>query len=264
MLKCTTMIKNTCDKDISNILGIRGLVCCWDFNAAHPFTSRGAHVYELQIGNGNPVVVAGGVIGESSINIKEGEYLFVPRERCGALNIYGKDAEVTVIAWIKRMPKSVSQCEAVAGMWNETQRKRQYCLFLNLQLFESGDQVCGHISGVGGPTPGQRWCIDASIGERPVEYARWNFVAFTYDGRQIKSYLNGEMDYRSERNPYVYEEGIFDGGEDGADFTVAAVHRSDEMGNHFVGQISGLAVFNRALSDTEIKKLHTDFPLGKA
>ena len=249
-------------KDISKILGIPGLICCWDFNAAHPYISRGEHAYELIEGNGSPVIAQGGIIGDTSVDIKEGQYLYIPREKCKELNVYGKDAQVTVLAWIRRQPKSFSQCEAVAGMWNETEKKRQYCLFLNLQLFESANQVCGHISGVGGPTPGQRWCIDASIGKTEVKYNEWNFVAFTYDGTNIKSYLNGKFDERAGRNPYHYDTGIFDGGEHGSDFTVAAVHRSNEMGNDFVGQISGLAVFKRALSKEEIIKLHNDFPLS--
>ncbi|MFT3933134.1 MAG: hypothetical protein QM726_05900 [Chitinophagaceae bacterium] len=248
-------------KDISNILNIPDLICCWDFNAAHPYISRSEYAYELLEGNGKSEIKQGGIIGDTSIDIKEGQYLFIPRNKCAALNIHGKDAQVTVLAWLKRQTKSVSQCEAVAGMWNETEKQRQYCLFLNLQLFESGDQVCGHISSVGGPTPGQRWCIDASIGEHKVNYNEWNFVAFTYDGFNIKSYLNGKLDERAGRNPYHYDTGIFDGKESGSDFTVAAVHRSNEMGNDFVGQLSGLAVFKRALTDKEIMKLHKDFPL---
>jgi hypothetical protein len=255
------IVMNKLKKDISNILNIPNLVCCWDFNSSHPYISRGEYAYELIEGNGSPVVKHEGIISDSSLDIKEGEYLYIPRENCKALNIHGKEAQVTILAWIKRQTKSRSQCEAVAGMWNETNKKRQYCLFLNLQLFESADQVCGHISGVGGPTPGQKYCIDASIGQKELKYNEWNFVGFTYDGTTIKSYLNGEFDQRPERNPYTYASGIFDGGTDGSDFTVAAVHRSNEMGNDFVGQISGLAVFNRALKPEEIKKLHKDFPL---
>lgn len=249
-------------KDISNILNIPDLICCWDFNPTHPYISKGGHAYELKEGNSSPVIKKGGIIGDSSIDINEGQYLYIPREDCQALNIYGKDAQVTVLAWVKRQHKSGSQCEAVAGMWNETQKQRQYCLFLNLQLFESADQVCGHISGFGGPTPGQLWCIDASIGQHKLKYNDWSFVAFTYDGKYIRSYLNGLLDKRAGRNPYPYDTGIFDGGETGSDFTVAAVHRLNEMGNDFVGQISGLAVFKRALKPEEIMKLHNDFPLS--
>jgi hypothetical protein len=248
-------------KDHSNILSVPNLLCCWDFGCNNPFISKGKFNYELIAGKEKPAINNFGVLSDGSISIMEGQYLFVPRKLCPALNISGKNAAVTILAWIKRKQKSYSQCEAVAGMWNETRKKRQYCLFLNLQLFNSGDQVCGHISGVGGPTPGQKWCIDASIGSEKVPYNKWSFVGFSYDGQEIKSYLNGQPDLRDGHNPYEYPEGIFDAGDPGADFTVGAVDRLGEMGNFFVGDISGLAIFDRALTESEIKRIHKDFPL---
>lgn len=260
MISINYMSNNT-QKDISTILNIPNLICCWDFDGHHPFISKGKYAYQLSEGNGAITLCDEGIIGDTSIDIQEGQYLFIPGMECPALNIHGSNTQVTVLAWLKRKQKNYSQCEAIAGMWNETEKKRQYCLFLNLQLFESADQVCGHISGVGGPTPGQRWCIEASIGKQEVKYNDWSFVGFTYDSKEIKSYHNGELDVRVERNPYNYTEGIFDAGEPGSDFTVAAVHRLGEMGNNFVGQISGLAIFDRALVAAEIKKLFVDFPL---
>jgi hypothetical protein len=98
--------------------------------------------------------------------------------------------------------------------------------------------------------------MDASIGTTPVRYNEWNFVAMTYDGAWIKSYIDGKLDNRPGLNPYAYPEGISEGGEGGSDFTVGAVHRSNEMGNFFVGQLGGLAVFNRALTEKEIGDIH--------
>lgn len=245
------------------ILSLQGLVSCWDFSGESPLLSKEGKKYQLKPGEDLPRIIYDGVVGKSSVEIEEGNYLFIPRKECPGLNIHGKDAQVTILAWVKRNKKSHVQCEAVAGMWNETNKKRQYCLFLNLRLFESADQVCGHISGVGGPTPGEKYCIDASIGTTAVEYGEWSFVAFTYDGKKIESYLDGKLDARAEHNPYNYPEGIFDGGDDGSDFTVGAVHRSNEMGNFFTGLISCLAVFNRALTSREIKKLHEQYPINK-
>ena len=62
-------------------------------------------------------------------------------------------------------------------------------------------------------------------------------------------------DVRETFNPYAYPGGLFDGGLDGADFTVAAVHRSNTMGNWFTGVLGGLAVYDRALSDDEMWSL---------
>jgi len=243
------------------MLNIPNLVCCWDFSSESPYVSIEGNEYTLKEGNGPHTILSEGVIGSSAIEINEGQYLFVHRSHCKQLNIYGKHAQVSVLAWIKRKQKSYEQCEAIAGIWNETMKKRQYCLFLNLRLFESADQVCGHISGSGGATSGQQWCTDASIGKTQVKYDEWCFVAFTYDGQYIRSYLNGNLDERMERNPFAFNEGIFNGGVDGADFTVGAVDRQSEMGNYFAGLISGLAVFDRALNSEEIKAIHLHFPL---
>ena len=226
-----------------------GLICFWDFGKPEPLTSKSNFQYTLK---------PHGDIGFNegrSICIEEGQYLSINRKDCPALNIYGKNAQVTVFAWIKRKPKSFVQCEAIAGMWDETRRKRQYCLFLNLRLFDSADQVCGHISSVGGATPGEKWCIDASIGNTPVALEEWTFVAFTYDAEYVKSYYNGKLDSRVLHNPYRYEGGIFDGEVGGSDFTVGAVHRLGEIGNDFVGEIAKLAVYDRALSDEEILEI---------
>lgn len=245
-----------------HLLRVPNLISLWDFADQNAFVSRGLRQYELHHGRPRIKVVNNGCLSSHSIQLDEGQYLFIPRERCPDLNIHGRDAQVTVLAWVKRQPKSYDQCEAIAGMWNETEKNRQYCLFLNLQIKESNDQVCGHISGVGGPTHGQRWCMDASIGSTPVSFNQWTFAAMTYDGAMIKSYINGKLDKRPGLNPYAYAEGIFDGGRQGSDFTVGAVHRSGEMGNFFVGQLGGLAVFNRALQEKEIADVHTGVVKG--
>ncbi len=242
--------------DLTSASDANKLVCYWDFNAQDPYLSKGNNAYRLTEGNGDMIIHDEGALSGSSVNIKEGQYLYIKRNECPQLNINGPQAQVSILAWIKRQPKSHVQCEAIAGMWNETDKLRQYCLFLNLRLHDSADQVCGHISGVGGPTPGQKWCIDASIGAQPVDYEKWNFVAFTYDGTKITSYLNGLPDLRAETNPYIYQEGVFDGGINGSDFTVGAVHRLGEMGNYFVGQLAGLAIYNQALSADEIWNIH--------
>lgn len=230
------------------------LLCFWDFREGS-LRSSGRYAYELK-GDGVQILQEGPVSGYS-VRLEEGQYLSVPRADCPGLNIHGKKAQITVLAWVKRDRKTIipGECEAIAGMWLESEKKRQYCLFLNLWIHESSDQVAGHISGVGGPTPGEKWCMDASIGQNKVPHEDWAFVGFTYDGYQICSFLDGKPDYRPGRNPYIYEEGIFDAGENGADFTVGGVHRLGEMGNFFCGQIGGLAVFDRALSEHEIANI---------
>jgi hypothetical protein len=95
-----------------------------------------------------------GVFGPYSALLEEGKWFRIPREHLQDLNIHGENAQVTVATWVKRRKKSNNECEFVAGIWNETNKKRQYGLFLNLSIWESSQQVCGHVSSLGGPTPG--------------------------------------------------------------------------------------------------------------
>lgn len=238
---------------------VPGIVCFWDFQEEPetPRVSRGSNAYRLIEMAGPIQRVKYGLFGDYAARISFGQWFRAPRAECPALNIHGRDAQVSVVAWIKRAAKrnTKRECEAVAGMWNESRAKRQYCLFLNLKIFNSSDQVCGHVSSLGGPTPGYRYCMDASIGKTPVAFDEWKCVGFTYDSRTVCSYLDGSLDARDGRNPYPYVGGIFDGGAEGSDFTVAGVDRSNEVGNWFEGILGGLAVYNRALTPREMSCL---------
>lgn len=245
------------NKDINIIIKHPNLISFWDFQEGpgEARLSMGRKPYALQEGAGPIDRDAEGVFGPYSALLEEGKWLRIPREQLHDLNIHGENAQVTVAAWVKRRRKSNHECEFVAGIWNETNKKRQYGLFLNLSIWESGQQVCGHVSSLGGPTPGHRWCMDASIGKSEIPLGEWQFVAFSYDGQHVRSYFNGILDERPVRNPYYYPGGLFDGGADGADFTVGAVDRSHEIGNFFVGSMGGLAIYNKALTDEEIYEL---------
>jgi hypothetical protein len=120
---------------------------------------------------------------------------------------------------------------------------------------------------------------------------QWITVGFTYDGQYLKAYLNGVLDRntgdpadfrRADRyftqegpgggprglNPYYHGRGIFhyDPARDaagkpmgGSDFCVGARYASGSQfpeGATTIGRFGGLAVFNRALTDDEMKALH--------
>lgn len=239
----------------SRIQELPGLVSFWDFQEP-PGTPRlavGAGAYALAEMAGPVERVGGGLFGPHAAFLRAGQWLSIPRRDCPRLDLHGPRAQVSVVAWIRRHRKAAIECEFVAGIWNESRARRQYGLFLDLRLDGSADQVGGHVSGTGGPSPGSRWCLEASIGAHPVDYFdRWHCVGFTYDGTAARSYLDGEMDAREGRNPYPYPHGLFDAGPEGGDFTVGAVDRLGEVGNHFTGVLAGLAVFDRALSGKEM------------
>jgi hypothetical protein len=250
------------------VLGLPGLVSFWDFQqpAGQQRLAHGPGAYALREAGGVVERIDGGVFGAHAARFAAGRWLECPREACPLLDIHGPDAELSVLAWLKREPKQPAQCEAVAGLWHESGGRRQYALFLDLHLHDSRDQVGGHVSADGGPTPGHPYCLEAAIGASAVAPGAWRFAAFTYgrepDGAQrARVYLDGELDRRAGLNPYDCPGGIFNGGSNGSDFTVAAVHRQGEMGNWFVGALGGLAVCNRALDGEAIAALHRHVPL---
>ncbi|MEL7235249.1 MAG: LamG-like jellyroll fold domain-containing protein [Chloroflexota bacterium] len=228
-----------------------GPLVLWDFLSETPMVSHGAQPYTLQ-------PVTDFTITQTGLHLKRGQWLHIPRAGCPALNISGENAQVSVVAHVNRLPQPPTyDCETVAGVWDESRKMRQYCLFLDLPIWNSKDQVGGHISSHGGPTPGYKYCMDAAIGETALQFDTWHTVGFTYDGESARAYLDGVLDTRDGRNPFHYPHGLFDGGPDGADFTVGAVSRSGEPGNFFHGTIRALAVYNRALTDIEMHKLAT-------
>jgi len=249
-----------------------GLVAFWDFHepSGQPRGSRGPHALALQEKNGPIERVDAGVFGPHAARIKRGQWFIIERQHVGPLDLHGKDAQVSVAAWVRREAKDSWQ--AIAGVWDETRKKRQYCLFLNaprgtkadeMKRYPLQNRIHGHVSAIGGPTPGDQFCITYSSGATEIPLGEWLCLAMTYDGRESRVYVNGRLDAREQFNPFPYPDGLFDGGADGADFTVGAVHRGGEWGNFFGGQIGGLAIFKRALSEAEMQALAASVSLPK-
>jgi hypothetical protein len=256
----------------SKLTAIKGLVALWDFkelpgNVRQP---EGRGKFLLTEFNGPISRVDEGPLSGYSIRLNGDQYLSLGNDKTGELNIYGKDAQVTVIAWIKWTGE---QTGFIGGMWNEYQEggKRQYGLFVSLPHYNGANQVCGHISYTGKPTAPFPYSIDYSASKQVVPVDKWSWVAFTYDGQYIKSYLNGEFEERppelinntkgfdgypdgliQSKNPYYFPNGM---NNNGSDFTVGAVLLKRGMGNYFKGLIGGIVVYNRALNENELRHI---------
>jgi hypothetical protein len=256
---------------ISKINQTDGLVALWDFKEKEGRNRKaiGLGKFPLKEQNGTLPRIKEGPLSGYSSQFGNKAFLSLENSKTGALNIFGENQGVTVIAWVKWEGNT----GFVGGMWNEYQDggKRQYGLFVSLPHYNGGDQVCGHISKTGKPTPPFPYSIDYSASAQVVAKGEWQCVAFTYDGEYIKSFLNGEFQPREpemikntkgfdgypdgltqSKNPYYFPDGM---GNNGSDFTVGAVLLKSGMGNFFNGLIGGLAVFNRALNADEIENL---------
>lgn len=177
---------------------------------------------------------------------------------------------------------------------NDDTGTRQYALLMNMPTYGGPNKLVPHISSEGGVTrradgSAFPWCCDYAVTAREVPTDRWCTLGFTYDGKYIRAYLNGVVDTleldpklhkRTDRyftqegpsgqdrgmNPYYHGRGIFrydpakhaeskPGG--GSDFTVGARYAVGKMlGEATIGRFGGLAVFNRALSNEEMLRLH--------
>jgi hypothetical protein len=257
---------------IEKIQSTNGFIALWKFDevSGEEREATGKDRFPLSEANGTIERVKDGPVSGYSIKLDGTNYLSLPNENTGQLNIYGSDQGITVVAYVKWTGE---QTGFAGGMWNEYQDggKRQYGLFISLPHYNGDEQVCGHISKSGKPTPPFPYSVDYSASSQKVPKNEWCCAAFTYDGTYIKSFLNGEFVPREpelikhtkgfdgypdgliqSKNPYYFPYGI---GNNGSDFTVGAVLLKRGMGNFFKGQIGGLAVFNRALDENELREL---------
>ena len=269
-------------------LDIPDLVTFWDFQAHNQksdLTSRGPYQYTLEEMNGPVSRENTGVFGPSALALRRGQWLRIRRADCPALDIHGEE-EVTIVAWIKR--RADNHWQYIAGMWDEGDKRfkgktygvgkgapaRQYALFLNghkqanyesLTRTDADSQIHGYVSDSGGATSGKPFCFSYATGESFIEKDTWYMVAYTYDHRALRVYVNGTLDPNRNYNPFYWDKPIHDGGKGGADFTVAQRrvpswpnYPEGEPGNEvgFGGALGGLAIYKRALTPEELKDLY--------
>ncbi|MGC4233525.1 MAG: LamG domain-containing protein [Niabella sp.] len=251
------------------ITGSKGLVAFWNFRDTSGFPFAGtARQVKLNAAGPAKFVNDGPLSGRAIELDGKTSYWYIRAENAGMLDLNSN--AVTVIAWVSWSGGT----GFVAGKWNEYTDggKRQYGLFVSLPYYNGDSQVCGHISKNGGPTKPFPYSIDYSASPQKVPLNTWVCAAFTYDGKYIKSYLNGIFQPRGPeliqrtagfleaypdgltqaKNPYYYPDGM---GNNGSDFTVGAVQLKKGMGNFFKGRIGGIALFNRALNDKEMAQV---------
>lgn len=248
-----------------SVLATKGLISFWSFQEESGSSRKAVGAYPVELLEGKPGVgrAEDGLFGPYSLKLKSGEWLRIPRDKLGPLNIHGPKAQVTVIAWVKREGKNFWQ--SIAGVWDETHSARQYMLFLNartrtdasiMQRVPTQDRIHGHISALGGPSPEEKFWVSYASSGSTVSMEGWHMIALTYDAEFIRMYLDGKLDAAENFNPFPYKDGIFDGGAKGAEFTVGANHVAGiPNNNRFSGLMAGLAVFDRVLSDEEMAQL---------
>ncbi|HBJ86147.1 MAG TPA: hypothetical protein DDZ88_20235 [Verrucomicrobiales bacterium] len=286
--------------DASIIEKTPGLVGFWTFGeeAGQKRVSQGTkEQHPLSEVNGPIKRSVGGPFSGYAADLNGSQYFEIKHSETGDLNISGKDAQVSMFAVVRIV--NLKKSRTIAGMWsegkgaNDDTGTRQYALLMNMPTYGGNRQLVPHISSEGGVTmraDGTKfpWCADYAATKREVPEEEWCTLAFTYDSKYLRTYINGVLDQRQldavkdKRNdPYFTKEGP-DGKDRGmnpyyhgrgifkydpvlhaktkiapSDFTVGARMAVGSMtGEATIGKFGGLAVFNCALSDAELKHLH--------
>lgn len=277
-----------------------GLVAFWTFGeeaGSQRLSTSTKETHPLREVGGPISRVEGGPYSGFAAELNGRQYFSIPYAETGDLNISGPDAQVSLFAVVRIV--NLKQSRTIAGMWsegkgaNDDTGTRQYALLMNMPTYGGNRQLVPHISSEGGVTmraDGTKfpWCCDYAATKREVPEEEWCTLAFTYDSKYIRAYINGVLDVREldpvkdKRNdPYFLKEGP-DGKDRGmnpyyhgrgifrydparhaktkiqpSDFTVGARMAVGSMlGEATIGKFGGLAVFNRALTDAELKALH--------
>lgn len=236
----------------------------WDFRLGPTLTATNAAEFELEnAGPSAPIWAPDDCVGGGIVFSGDGGHLRVPSDQAGLLDM-SEAGEVTVMALVRRDGLGRG---FIAGLWQEhdDDPRRQYGLFIDLPAYGGADQVIGHISHDGRPSPGLPYSRDYAASARMLRPGPWRVVGFRYDGRDATAFLDGIADPRPSftevgpplgrsltysKNPYHYAHGLNPGIR--SDFTVGAVMLTTGIGNAFVGSIARLAIWSRALDDGAI------------
>lgn len=297
---CTATVGSAFAGDASVIEKTPGLVGFWTFGeeAGQQRASQATkEKHPMTEVNGPIKRVEGGPFSGYSADLNGSQYFEIKYGETGDLNISGKDAQVSMFAVVRIV--NLKKSRSIAGMWsegkgaNDDTGTRQYALLMNMPTYGGPNNLVPHISSEGGVTmraDGTKfpWCADYAATKLPVPQEEWCTLAFSYDSKYLRAYINGVLDERpldavkdkrndpyfisggpdgKDRgmNPYYHGRGIFkyDAALHGktkiapSDFTVGARMAVGSMtGEATIGRFGGLAVFNRALSDAEMKALH--------
>lgn len=248
----------------------------WTFQepTGAPRLSTGRVAYALVDGNASAPIqrVSDGVFGPFSAYFpasggNDSQRLYATRAAAPAVTsgIAGPAAVVTLVAFIKRSAADATGGGAfIGGVWDENLAARQYALFTALAVCEAhpdyADGTVAHISPVGGPTPGSRYCETAACDTPALPSGAWHCLANVYNGTHIMAYTNGTA-HAAIANPFPLAGGIFSpeaSGRAGAEFGVGANFINVTAGaprtlaNRFRGRLGGLAVFDAALSQPDV------------
>ncbi len=154
-------------------------------------------------------------------------------------------SQFTLETWIYR-PAKATRDEVILSKIGSSQGNNGYALFLTSQNLLAAEFN----------SPGQAWPGTAIVyaNSSAVTTGVWHHVVWTYDQAAMKLYLDGTPVATNAIGPKVIATSA-------SNFRIGGV---DEANNtFFVGSIDEPAIYNRALTDSEIADLHNAGSAGK-
>jgi hypothetical protein len=188
------------------------------------------------------VVFTSGVVGEAfSFNGINGHVRIADRPSLHFTNA------LTLEAWIN--PRNGTGGNII-GKWDAVVGPSQMAYAMSLGVGGSGWLGVG-VNADG--TPGGMVNVYANMSGTNIALpvGQWTHVAATYDGTALRIYANGVL-----RGQVAYTRGIFPGTNDLAIGGVVGGVTPGQVLGPFAGMIDEPAVYNRALSATEIQQLY--------
>lgn len=214
--------------------------------------------------------------GSSANNVRRGDGIFGDYSQqidqlgfyCPADNDllhFAGETEYTVVAWVKTFQSFTAgtQMGLVAGVWEEgaaASGDRQFALFHSLRdlnddaVIMPPATVNGHTSNDGGITEPYQFNYEVSASGESFYHGEWVCMAVTWDGTTSRSYINGRF-VEGLRNPYT--PGYTSLHDSSSPFRMGGVKvsGSGSWGNWMNGDIGGLAVFARCLSEDDLERI---------
>ena len=282
-----------------------GLVSFWDFQEpTGPFVAKlgaGHYALEAQVYDNITKEWSAGAVdrvrdappgtpfGPQSARIAYGQMLVVPETASKAplLDIHGDNATLSVVVWMKADTRFQNATDHsanfghLAGIWSEPLNARRYVVFGRNprgKPCETCTSLDVEVSRTGASIPPCRWSISYAVGSANVTYEEWHVVALTFDGREIRSYVNGTLDIRppdrinpasdpcnetwanpAEVATWSNRSSWGPGGDPAfpshlTDFAVGGQKAAEgkTYGHPWTGLVGGLAVYSRALEPAEL------------
>jgi len=157
------------------------------------------------------------------------DYIDVPNH-----STLGITAQITMSAWVRRLGASAGQYKTIISRWGNS---NSYVFLYD----DTGNQLQVRLSGLSTVTVSRSVSIEDSL---------WHHATVTYDGANITLYLDGlQLGAQTASTGSIINNNLsLRIGRDNTGFGTA----------YWNGQLDAIAIYNRALSASEVRQLYSD------